>query len=101
MLWLLQALRRKIAELLSDQAHDDCNDLSQTPASRFPRWDATETLLWFGTTFPFSDLYVDKFAELDIDAASLRNLSDSELREELQVRSQLKRSSDTNGCTRS
>jgi hypothetical protein len=38
-------------------------------------------------TFPFSDLYVDRFAELDIDAKALQNLSDAELRGELQVRS--------------
>ena len=30
--------------------------------------------------------YVDRFATLDIDAASLRNLSDAELRDELEVR---------------
>ena len=54
---------------------------------RWPhRWDATETLRWFGATFPFSDLYVDRFAELDIDAEALQNLSDAELRGELQVR---------------
>ena len=26
------------------------------PVDAFPQWDATETLVWFGTTFPFSDL---------------------------------------------
>ena len=26
------------------------------PVDLFPQWDATETLVWFGTTFPFSDL---------------------------------------------
>ena len=58
-----------------------------TEYNRWPhRWDATETLRWFGTTFPFSDLYIDRFAELDIDAEALQNLSDAELREELQVR---------------
>lgn len=54
---------------------------------RWPhRWDATETLRWFGTSFPFSDLYIDRFAELDIDAEALQNISDAELRDELQVR---------------
>ena len=54
---------------------------------RWPhRWDATETLRWFGTSFPFSDLYIDRFAELDIDAEALQNISDAELRDEVQVR---------------
>lgn len=109
----LQVLRQKLEELQSDfmhmstQAHSTLE--SQTYANlnskkttdsiaaadaaagtnkRWPhRWDATETLRWFGSTFPFSDLYIRRFAELDIDAESLQNLSDAELREDLQVRS--------------
>lgn len=100
-----QALRSKVAELLEVASvaqprglsvSDGNSDSSQTGTSvaistsnsenrGFPGWNATATLLWFGTTFPFSDLYVDKFAELDIDAASLRNLCDAELHDELQV----------------
>jgi len=41
---------------------------------------------------------VDKFAELDIDAASLRNLCDAELRDELQVCSSHNDSRKLNVC---
>ena len=73
--------------LTSQHTTDSTDAAATTEHKRWPhRWDATDTLRWFGTTFPFSDLYIVRFAELDIDAEALQNLSDAELREELQVR---------------
>jgi hypothetical protein len=72
---------------LRSQQKSDSTDEVAAAHERWPhRCDATETLRWFGMTFPFSDLYVDRFAELDIDAEALQHLSDAELRGELQVR---------------
>ena len=51
-----------------------------------PQWDATETLVWFGASFPFADVYIDRFAALDLDMAALRGITDEELLTELSVR---------------